>query len=48
VAAVDRLPRGEFGVHELDEDPFWRLASAFLVGCRRAQTRRAGSDAPRP
>jgi len=40
-AAVDRLPRGELGVPELDEDPFWRLASAFLVECRRAQTRRA-------
>ncbi|MEA2188305.1 MAG: integrase/recombinase XerD [Solirubrobacteraceae bacterium] len=40
-AAVDRLPRGELGVPELDDDPFWRLASAFLVECRRAQTRRA-------
>jgi site-specific recombinase XerC len=40
-AAVERLPRGELGVPELDEDPFWRLASAFLVECRRAQTRRA-------
>lgn len=40
-AAVDRLPRGELGIPELDEDPFWRLASAFLVDCRRQQTRRA-------
>ena len=40
-AAVDRLPRGELGVPELDADPFWRLVSAFLVDCRRAQTRRA-------
>jgi hypothetical protein len=39
--AVARLPRGEFGVTELDEDPFWRLVAAFLVECRRAQTRRA-------
>jgi integrase/recombinase XerD len=39
--AVDRLPRGEFGVPELEEDPYWRLAAAFLVECRRAQTRRA-------
>jgi site-specific recombinase XerC len=40
-AAVDRLPRGELGVLELDDDPFWRLVSAFLVDCRRPQTRRA-------
>jgi site-specific recombinase XerD len=40
-AAVDRLPRGELGVPEVDEDPFWRLVAAFLVECRRAQTRRA-------
>jgi integrase/recombinase XerD len=40
-AAVDRLPRGELGVPELDEDPYWRLVAAFLVECRRAQTRRA-------
>jgi hypothetical protein len=40
-AAVDRLPRGELGVAGLDEDPFWRLVAAFLVECRRAQTRRA-------
>ena len=39
--AVDRLPRGELGVPALDEDPFWRLVAAFLVECRRAQTRRA-------
>jgi hypothetical protein len=36
-----RSSRGELGVPELDDDPFWRLASAFLVECRRAQTRRA-------
>ena len=40
-AAVARLPRGELGVPELDEDPFWRLVAAFLVDCRRPQTRRA-------
>jgi site-specific recombinase XerD len=40
-AAIDRLPRGELGVPELDEDPYWRLVAAFLVECRRAQTRRA-------
>jgi hypothetical protein len=32
---------GELGVAGLDEDPFWRLVAAFLVECRRAQTRRA-------
>jgi integrase/recombinase XerD len=40
-AAVERLPRGELGIPELDDDPFWRLAAAFLVDCRREQTRRA-------
>jgi hypothetical protein len=40
-AAVERLPRGELGIAELDADPFWRLAAAFLVDCRREQTRRA-------
>jgi integrase/recombinase XerD len=40
-AAVARLPRGELGVPELDDDPYWRLVAAFLVECRRAQTRRA-------
>ena len=40
-AAVERLPRGELGDAALDEDPFWRLVAAFLVDCRRAQTRRA-------
>jgi integrase/recombinase XerD len=40
-AAVDRLPRGELGIREVDEDPFWRLVAAFLVDCRREQTRRA-------
>ena len=39
--AVDRLPRGELGIPDLDEDPFWRLVAAFLVECRRPQTRRA-------
>ena len=39
--AVDRLPRGELGIPELDEDPFWRLVAAFLIECRRPQTRRA-------
>ena len=40
-AAVERLPRGELGIPELDDDPFWRLVAAFLVDCRREQTRRA-------
>ena len=40
-AAVERLPRGELGIPELDEDPFWRLVAAFLVEQRREQTRRA-------
>jgi integrase/recombinase XerD len=40
-SAVDRLPRGELGVPELDQDPYWRLVAAFLVECRRQQTRRA-------
>jgi site-specific recombinase XerD len=40
-AAVDRLPRGQLGIPNPDEDPFWRLVAAFLVECRRAQTRRA-------
>jgi len=40
-AAVERLPRGELGVPDLDADPFWRLVSAFVVDCRRVQTRRA-------
>ncbi len=40
-AAVARLPRGELGDAALDEDPYWRLVAAFLVDCRRAQTRRA-------
>jgi hypothetical protein len=40
-AAVARLPHGELGVDDLDEDPVWRLVAAFLVECRRAQTRRA-------
>ena len=40
-AAVERLPRGELGIPELDADPFWRLVAAFLVDCRREQTRRA-------
>jgi hypothetical protein len=40
-AAVDRLPSGELGIPEFDEDPYWRLVAAFLVECRRAQTRRA-------
>ena len=40
-AAVERLLRGELGIPELDADPFWRLVAAFLVECRREQTRRA-------
>ena len=39
--AVERLPRGELGIPELDDDPFWRLVAAFLVEQRREQTRRA-------
>jgi hypothetical protein len=42
-AAVDRLPCGELGVPDLDDDPCWRLVAAFLVECRHAQTRRAYS-----
>lgn len=40
-AALDRLPHSELGVPELEDDPFWRLTAAFLVECRRPQTRRA-------
>ena len=40
-AAVARPPRGELGVPELDEDPFWRLVASFLVECR------ARADVPR-
>lgn len=40
-AAVERLPRGELGIPELDDDPFWRLVAAFLIEQRREQTRRA-------
>ena len=39
--AVERLPRGELGIPERDDDPFWRLVAAFLIECRREQTRRA-------
>jgi hypothetical protein len=39
-AALDRLPRHALGVPELDADPAWRLAAAFLVGFR-GHTRRA-------
>jgi hypothetical protein len=39
--AVERLPRSELGIADLDADPFWRLVAAFLVECRREQTRRA-------
>src|SRR5664280_3498437 len=39
-AALDRLPRHAPGVPELDADPAWRLAAAFLVGFR-GHTRRA-------
>jgi integrase/recombinase XerD len=38
--ALDRLPNGTLGVPELDSDPAWRLAAAFLVGFR-GHTRRA-------
>ena len=40
-AAVERLPRSELGIADLDADPFWRLVAAFLFECRREQTRRA-------
>src|SRR4051794_18924012 len=40
-AAVERLPRVELGIPELDDDPFWRLVAAFLIEQRREQTRRA-------
>jgi len=39
-SALDRLPDGVLGVPELDSDPAWRLAAAFLVGFR-GHTRRA-------
>ena len=39
-APLDRLPTAGLGVPELDADPAWRLAAAFLVGFR-GHTRRA-------
>jgi len=39
-AALARLPEHAVGVPELDADPAWRLAAAFLVGFR-GHTRRA-------
>ena len=39
-SALDRLPHQALGIPELDEDPAWRLAAAFLVGFR-GHTRRA-------
>ncbi len=39
-AALDRLPRHALGIPELDANPAWRLAAAFLMG-HRGQTRRA-------
>jgi integrase/recombinase XerD len=39
-SGVDRLPQNALGVPELDADPAWRLAAAFLVGFR-GHTRRA-------
>jgi hypothetical protein len=39
-AALERLPTACLGVPELDADPAWRLAAAFLVGFR-GHTRRA-------
>lgn len=39
-SALDRLPQTALGVPELDADPAWRLAAAFLVGFRD-HTRRA-------
>jgi len=40
VSGLDRLPEGVLGVPELDADPAWRLAAAYLVGFR-GHTRRA-------
>lgn len=40
VNPLDRLPQAALGVPELDADPAWRLAAAFLVGFR-GHTRRA-------
>jgi hypothetical protein len=37
---LDRLSTAALGVPELDSDPTWRLATAFLVGFR-GHTRRA-------
>ncbi len=39
-AALDRLPFGALGVPELDADPAWRVAAAYLVGFR-GHTRKA-------
>jgi len=39
-AAVELLPASGLGIPELDADPAWRLAAAFLLGYRR-HTRRA-------
>lgn len=39
-AALERLPQHALGILELDADPAWRLAAAFLVGFR-GHTRRA-------
>jgi site-specific recombinase XerD len=39
-AALARLPQAGLGVPELDADPAWRLAAAFLLGYR-GHTRRA-------
>lgn len=39
-SAVDRLADSALGVPELDADPAWRLAAAFLAGFR-GHTRRA-------
>jgi integrase/recombinase XerD len=40
VEPLDRLPQAALGVPELDADPAWRLAAAFLVSFR-GHTRRA-------
>lgn len=39
-AALERLPQHTLGVPELDEDPAWRLAAAYLLGFR-GHTRKA-------
>ena len=45
--ALDRLPHQTLDVPDLDADPAWRLAAAFLVGFR-ASARRPTSTTSEP